>query len=163
MPVNMTGSDGYYLMLNGQQSGPFTVNQMKAMWQSGNINGGTQYWQAGMTIWQPLANIQHFLDAPTAQQANTPIVINQVNQNVAAAYQPMMMRSPKSRGTYIVLGFFFGCFGIHNFYAGYSGRGVAQLLITITLGWIGIGFFITGVWALIEIITVTTDPQGLRM
>jgi TM2 domain-containing membrane protein YozV len=74
-----------------------------------------------------------------------------------------MMRSTKSRGTYIVLGLFLGCFGIHNFYAGYSGRGVAQLLITVFLGWIVVGFFITGLWALIEIVTVSTDAQGLRM
>jgi hypothetical protein len=36
-------------------------------------------------------------------------------------------------------------------------------LITVFLGWLGIGFFITGVWALIEIIVVNTDAQGLRM
>ena len=166
MAVNMTGSDSYFLMLAGQQSGPYTVNQMKTMWQSGNINAGTHYWQTGMTGWQPLANIQHFLDAPGGHQAHTPIVINQVNQNVAAyapAYPQAMMRSTKSRGVYIVLGLFFGCLGVHNFYAGYGGRGAVQLLITLFLGWIGIGFLITGLWALIEIITVNTDAQGLRM
>jgi hypothetical protein len=134
---------------------------MKAMWQSGNINAGTQYWQAGMTNWQPLANIRHFLDIPAPTQQGAPIVINQVNQNVAG--YPNAAHSRRSRGTYIVLGLFFGCLGVHNFYAGYSGRGIAQLLITIFLGWLIIGFFITGIWALLEIITVSTDAQGLPM
>jgi TM2 domain-containing membrane protein YozV len=165
-PVDRAGGDSYYLMLAGERSGPFTSNQMKTMWQSGNINAGTHYWQTGMAAWQPLANIQHFLDSPSAQQASQPIVINQVNQNVAAfapAYPPAMMRSTKSRGVYIVLGLFFGCLGIHNFYAGYTGRGAAQLIITLLLGWIGVGLLITGLWALIEIIAVNTDAQGLRM
>lgn len=165
-PVERAAGDSYYLMLSGEQRGPFTVNQMKSMWQGGSINAGTHYWQTGMSSWQPLSNIQHFLDAPSAQQqASQPIVINQVNQNVAAfapAY-PAMMRSTKSRGVYIVLGLFLGCLGIHNFYAGYTGRGAAQLIITLLLGWIGIGILITGLWALIEIIAVNTDAQGLRM
>jgi TM2 domain-containing membrane protein YozV len=157
----MTGSDSYYLHLNGQQAGPYTVGQMKTMWQSGNINAGTQYWQTGMNGWQPLANIKHFLDTPAQNNPSAPIVINQVNQNVAYPMGATMSR--KSRGTYIVLGLFLGCFGVHNFYAGYSGRGITQLLITVFLGWLGIGFFITGIWAFIEIIVVNTDAQGLRM
>lgn len=160
---NAVDSDSYYLNLNGQQSGPFTTGQLKSMWQSGTINAGTQYWQNGMNGWQSLANLKHFLDTPAQTPTSAPIVINnQVNQNVAA-YPVGVMLSPKSRGTYIILGFFLGCFGVHNFYAGYSGRGITQLLITIFLGWLGIGFFITGVWAFIEIIVVNKDAQGLRM
>jgi TM2 domain-containing membrane protein YozV len=66
--------------------------------------------------------------------------------------------------TFVLLGLFLGCLGIHNFYAGYSGKRVAQLLITLLLGWVfGLGIFITGIWALIEIIAVNTDAQGVRM
>ena len=46
-------------------------------------------------------------------------------------YQPIVVTHAKSRGVYIILGLFFGCLGIHNFYAGRNGVGVAQLLITI--------------------------------
>jgi TM2 domain-containing membrane protein YozV len=162
LPLTMMGSDTYFLLLNGQQSGPYTINQMKAMWQNGNINVGTNYWQAGMAGWQSLANIRHFMDAPVANNPGNQIVINQVNQQ--PAYHPAMMLSSKSRGTFIVLGLFFGCFGVHNFYAGYSGKGVAQLLISVFLGlFFGFGFFITWIWMLIEIIAVNTDAQGLRM
>jgi TM2 domain-containing membrane protein YozV len=162
MPASLINSDAYYLMLNGQQSGPYTVNQLKAMWQSGTVNAGTYYWQTGMGDWQPLVNIRPFLDAPAANPVASQIVVNQVNAPMP--YQPVMAYSTKSRGVFIVLGFFFGCLGVHNFYAGYSGKGIAQLMITIFTGWIfGIGLFITGVWALIEIIAVNTDAHGLRM
>jgi len=160
VPASLMGSDGYFLMLNGQQSGPFTVNQLRAMWQSGSINAGTYYWQTSMTDWQPLANIRPFLDSvPGVMQGGQPIIVN-----APMAYAMIPGQSSKSRAAYIVLGLFFGCFGIHNFYAGHSGRGVAQLLITLFTGWIfGIGFFITGIWALVEIIAVNTDGQGLRL
>ena len=63
--------------------------------------------------------------------------------------------SPKSRGTYILLCFFFGGLGFHNFYAGYVGRGVAQLL----LSWTGI----SSLWAFIELFAVSKDAQGRLM
>ncbi len=64
----------------------------------------------------------------------------------------------KDRLTYILLGIFLGCLGIHNFYAGYTGRGVAQLLITILS--CGFGGFISMIWAIIEICVVTEDASG---
>jgi TM2 domain-containing membrane protein YozV len=42
---------------------------------------------------------------------------------------PMVM--PKNKWIYVLLGIFFGIFGVHNFYAGYIGRGITKLLITI--------------------------------
>ena len=64
----------------------------------------------------------------------------------------------KSRVTYVVLGLIFGVLGIHNFYAGYAGRGVVQLLISI----LSLGFlcWVTWIWAIIEICTVTKDGSG---
>ena len=73
--------------------------------------------------------------------------------------QPENAKSTKSRGTFIILGLVFGCLGFHNFYAGYYGKGAAQLIITLVLGWVWIGIIITGLWALIEIITITEDAE----
>ena len=74
-----------------------------------------------------------------------------------------VVKSAKSRGVYIILGLFLGCLGIHNFYAGYHGRGAAQLIITLLLGWFIIGLVITGLWALIEICSVTEDAAGDKL
>ena len=75
----------------------------------------------------------------------------------------VVVRSATSRGLYIILGLFLGCLGIHNFYAGYYGRGAVQLVITVLLGWFIIGFIITALWALFEICTVKHDGAGIAM
>jgi TM2 domain-containing membrane protein YozV len=53
-----------------------------------------------------------------------------------------------------------GLFGIHNFYAGYYGKGALQLLITITWGMIYLGIIITGTWVLIDLLTVRHGADG---
>jgi len=69
-------------------------------------------------------------------------------------------RSQKNRTAYIVLGIFLGALGIHNFYAGYVGRGIGQLCLTIfTLGYLGV---ISWIWAIIEICIVEKDSTGLH-
>ena len=67
----------------------------------------------------------------------------------------------KERIIYILLAIFLGGFGIHNFYAGYTGKGIAQLLITLLLFWLVIPLLVVFVWVIIEIITVTKDAKGV--
>ena len=47
--------------------------------------------------------------------------------------QPVKPSDPnaKSKVAAGVLGIFLGCFGVHNFYLGYTGKAVGQLLITL--------------------------------
>ncbi len=85
------------------------------------------------------------------------------SQPLAPAYSyaaPVYASTHKSRTSYIVLGIFLGSLGIHNFYAGYTGRAVGQLCLTVlTLGYLGI---VSWIWAIIEICTVEKDSTGLR-
>ncbi len=61
----------------------------------------------------------------------------------------------KNRITFMLLGLFLGAFGIHNFYAGYTARGIVQLLIAcLTLFY---GIFISWPWAILEILLVSRD------
>ena len=87
----------------------------------------------------------------------------------------------KSKITAGILGIFLGCFGVHNFYLGYNGKAIAQLLITLLsiflLSWVsailgytgkavaqllitlltcGFGAFISSIWGLIEGILILT-------
>jgi TM2 domain-containing membrane protein YozV len=79
---------------------------------------------------------------------------------VFASAAPSYASTHKSRTSYIVLGIFLGSLGIHNFYAGYTGRAVGQLCLTVlTLGYLGI---VSWIWAIIEICTVEKDSTGLR-
>lgn len=47
-----------------------------------------------------------------------------------------------------LLGIFLGALGVHNFYLGYTGKAVGQLLITILS--CGILSFVSAIWGLIE-------------
>lgn len=60
-----------------------------------------------------------------------------------------------------LLALFFGMFGIHNFYLGYTGRGIAQLLLT-ALGWValGLGPLAALIWSWIEGVRILTSDYG---
>ena len=54
----------YYLYLDDEQKGPYTVAQLQSMWHAGNINLNTLYWQEGATDWSPLSSIIQVLEPP---------------------------------------------------------------------------------------------------
>lgn len=64
----------------------------------------------------------------------------------------------KDRLTFILLGIYLGSLGVHNFYAGYTVKGVVQLLVTILS--FGILGFVSALIALMEVYFVTCDASG---
>ena len=86
---------------------------------------------------------------------------NQQKENILKNLDTQSSGTPKSRLAYILLALFFGGLGIHNFYAGYTGKGITQLLLCVLLFWLVIPLIIVGLWVLIEIITVTKDAKGI--
>lgn len=67
-----------------------------------------------------------------------------------------------------LLGIFLGVWGVHNFYLGYTGKAVAQLL----LGTVGVilifGPIVSGIWGLVEGIMILTgsinvDASGKKL
>lgn len=86
-------------------------------------------------------------------------------------YQPPMVPPPvyvnqKSKIAAGLLGIFLGSIGVHNFYLGFTGKAVAQLLIAVLT--CGFGAMITGIWGLIEGIMILTgsmavDSQGVPL
>jgi len=102
--------------------------------------------------------VEKAVPAPTAHPPHL-----QPRQQVAPSPSPAGSpgASSTSRVVYILLGVFLGCLGVHNFVAGYTGRGIAQLLITLLLGWVYfLGIIVTGIWVIVEIIVITQDAQG---
>lgn len=71
--------------------------------------------------------------------------------------RPQGQHTPKSRLAYILLALFLGLLGVHNFYAGYVGRGLAQLFLLL----FGIGVVINPFWVIIEMIIITKDADGV--
>lgn len=82
------------------------------------------------------------------------------NQNTNNSY------NPKSKIGAGILGILLGAFGIHNFYLGYNGKAVAQLLITVLT--CGIASVVSGIWGLVEGIMILTgnidkDANGVPL
>ena len=53
----------YYVAINGQQSGPFSVPQLQQLAQQGQINIQTLVWKQGMADWEPIANVAEVASA----------------------------------------------------------------------------------------------------
>jgi TM2 domain-containing membrane protein YozV len=54
----------------------------------------------------------------------------------------------KNRIVAALLAFFVGCFGIHRFYMGKTGSGIAMLILTLTI----VGALISSIWAFVDFI-----------
>ena len=76
----------------------------------------------------------------TTSQETTTNTVNNVSSNSTP--------QQKSKIAAGLFGIFLGSFGVHNFYLGFTGKAVAQLLITI----LSCGFLspVSAIWALIE-------------
>ena len=172
----------YYLLINGQRTGPYQANDVQNMLRQKAIGYETQFWKDGMFAWETVGSQRHLFETLMYQQ-QPPQQMYQQPQYQPPQYQqqpmyqqppaqvniynnqPMMHQqfSSKSRVAYILLGLFLGSLGIHNFYAGYGGKGVAQLLLTIFLWWTIIVPIAVTIWIIIEICTVDHDAFGNRM
>ncbi|NMM98342.1 TM2 domain-containing protein [Bifidobacterium olomucense] len=67
----------------------------------------------------------------------------------------------KSKMAAGLLGIFLGSLGVHNFYLGYTGKAVCQLLLTL-VGWIiiGLGPIAAAIWGLVEGILILSSQYG---
>ncbi|MCY7375141.1 MAG: DUF4339 domain-containing protein [Pyrinomonadaceae bacterium] len=170
----------YYLLVNGQKTGPYTAQDVQQMRRQNAIGDETQFWKDGMFSWETIGSQRNLFETsyaqPQYQQPQSyqqpqyqqpqyqqqPSPINNYYQQPLVV-QPVIIGLSKSRVTFILLGLFLGGLGIHNFYAGYSGKAIAQLLLNLFLFWTIIVPVAIGIWVLIEVITVDTDAFGNRM
>lgn len=79
---------------------------------------------------------------------------------------PAINPNAKSKLAAGLLGIFLGGLGVHNFYLGYTGKAVAQLLISLLT--CGVGATVTTIWGLIEGImilcgNIKVDGKGMPL
>jgi len=71
--------------------------------------------------------------------------------------------SPKLRLPTFLFAFFLGMLGIHRFYVGKVGSGIAQLILSLTV----VGMLVTSIWVLVDWITILSgtfrDADGLKI
>ena len=128
-------------------------------------DGAAQCQQCGAAMNAAQQPQQNTVPQGNPYQQNTVPQGNPYQQQVppqGAPYQPVPGQvppgyEPKSKMAAGLLGIFLGSFGVHNFYLGYTGKAVAQLLMG-TVGWItcGIAPAAAGIWGLIEGIMILT-------
>lgn len=108
--------------------------------------------QQGVPVPPPYPTQQPYNGQQAAPQAQNPAPQQPygVPQPPYAAPAPMVVdpNMQKSKMAAGLLGIFLGSFGVHNFYLGYTGKAVAQLLITVLT--CGFGSFVSGIWGLVE-------------
>ena len=103
--------------------------------------------------------------------ARKPIGTANLKESARDNYKPMNVgvlhanlastRQSKNRAVYMVLAFWLGIFGIHNFYAGHATKAVGQLLMTLaSCGLLAGPVFI---WNIYEIIFVNYDGEDRYM
>ena len=125
----------------------------------GSTTYGTAYDAAGAQSFpgpeQPAANQAPFGGAPGAQPSSEQSAYGSAGFGQPAYGQPAYGQQayanpPKQWIIALLLAFFVGPLGIHNFYLGYTSRGLIQLILSVII----IGLPITAIWALIEFIMI---------
>ena len=103
---------------------------------------------------------------PNCGAQTIPNAVVCTNCGVALNAAPAAGAGQKSKMAAGLLGIFLGSLGVHNFYLGYTGKAVAQLLISV----LSCGFLAaaSGIWGLVEGIIILTgsinvDGKGMPL
>ncbi len=135
----------WHYVAGTQQLGPVTLSMLVGMIQTRGIHQSTLVWRQGMAGWVPAGTVPELSYA-----------FSSTGFSGAAAPVP----GAKSKLAAGLLGILLGGLGVHRFYLGYIGIGVAQIAVSIITCGIG------GLWGFIEGILIltgsglTTDAQG---
>lgn len=172
---NDSDQDNYYASNNSAQADfgqfqdgrnqpaaqPYNPNPYASQQPAQPFYGQPTYGQADYTqSAQPPYYQQQAQSRYEQPSYNQPPIYAQQTYYQAAQQQPGYGYAQKSKIVAGLLGLFLGGLGVHNFYLGYTGKAVAQLLLTL-IGWIIlIGPIISGIWALIESVLILCSSYG---
>lgn len=56
-PLPQAAPAAFYIIINGQQAGPFDINQLAQYVGAGQIDGTTMTWCEGMSAWTPMSQV----------------------------------------------------------------------------------------------------------
>jgi TM2 domain-containing membrane protein YozV len=166
----MSAPNQFHLRWRGQVSGPFSREALFQKLDDHEISvwHEVQHGGAWMTLEEFLEGERKEKQRAAAANANP---MESAPQSQAPPPVPVMFSKPvtnskfrpKKMNFFAVLGLTLGFAGAHNFYAGYWGTALAQVLLTAVTVTLGFGIFAAWLWALIELLLVHTDRRGVRM
>lgn len=138
------------LARDGQKYGPFTIDQVNTMLAAGKAALDDLAWVENTPEWVALATVPGVLRTPPP----------------AGGAEPLPMSEDVSDRQILVaflLAFFLGMFGVHRFYVGKTGSGIAMVILTVTV----VGALVTAIWHLIDWIMILcgefTDAEGRKL
>lgn len=134
----------YHLLDGGKQSGPFTLSQLKSMWQAGKITVAARYSYDGMDGWRELLDIVPILERETQPRVAAVPGATQHRAEPRIAESPQSA-NPESFDRIVVWTIFLPIVGL---IAGlvwlcnprYRGAGAAMIVVAIV---------VSGIWGLI--------------
>lgn len=163
----------YHVKRNGKLYGPFNLNSVAKCINLGIFTAQDEVFDDQFSWWT-IENFQSELNTTNAQSAKAvsaadsvstiPGVTPAANSNlyIAASAVPLQNQyAAAAEGKvinirhYRMIACFLGCFGIHDFLAGYTIYGVIKLVLTV----FGLSL-ISWIWSVIDIFKVTTDAKG---
>lgn len=121
---------------DGKEYGPVSAEQIRAWLREGRATMQTLTQPMGGGDWRPLASLPEF--------ATPPSVVPPVTSSTS-------IPGADKKLTAGILGILLGEFGIHKFVLGYTGEGIAMLLVTLLT--CGIGWVVMKVIGVVEGIT----------
>ena len=115
-----------YQSPDGTEYGPYSDSELRTYAAQGRVVANGFVRQVGQTDWTPAMQVIQSPQIASPRAFNPPLSPEQIVQSP---------RSTVSRASYILLGLLPGIlisiFGINNLVAGYVGKGVTQLLLSI--------------------------------
>ena len=124
---------------NHKSFGPYSLEQTNSLLVAGRLNPDDLAWLEGTPEWTSLANVPGIVWVPPAPRRH-----------------PTARADPDASEHLILpaflLAFFVGMFGIHRFYVGKVGSGIAMLILTLTMA----GAVVTFFWSLIDWIIIVS-------
>jgi TM2 domain-containing membrane protein YozV len=141
----------WFYMSAGQRYGPIAEAQLRELVMQGRVALGDLVWHEGLPGWTAAHEALAIALPPPPPAPPYP----------AAPPAYVVQPQQRERVAYVLLGVFLGLLGVHNFYAGYTGRAVAQLLVTLLVGWLVVPLLAVAIWNVVEVVTVTQDGKGV--
>lgn len=100
----------------------------------------------------------NFNPNPNAQNGLNVTIVQQNNKSNGYSFDDS---EQKSFWIYLLLAFFLGSLGLHDFYAGYTKHGVIKLVLTLALAWLIVPAIFVCIWTIYDMCTVREDANGV--
>ena len=144
---------------DGKEYGPISFDQVQNWIREGRANAQTMIKTDTTPKWVPLGQCPKF----ASMVGNPPVVNPNINQPIAG-HGMAMPHNPnaKSKIAAGILGILLPGTGIHRFYLGYIGIGIAQIFAIFACGAGVLWGFIEGILILCGS-TITTDTDGIPL